>query len=214
MTSVITIEKNRSYFRYMIDEALLLEYGAEEIAYKKGQEVFEVGHLAQYYFQIKSGKAKMNNFNDEGREFVQGIFGEGDSFGEPPLFGEFRYPAGAQVMSDSKLIVLPRENFHKLLEEHAGIALSFTKIFADRLHFKSTIAAEMSTQDSGHRILALIDFLKMHVDKLETHQKYPVDLTRQQIADLTGLRVETVIRTLKKLEIDGQLAIIDRKVWR
>jgi len=41
-----------------------------------------------------------------------------------------------------------------------------------------------------------------------------VEITRQQIADLTGLRVETVIRSIKSLERKGELSIVKRKVYR
>ena len=43
---------------------------------------------------------------------------------------------------------------------------------------------------------------------------YKIDLTRQQMGDLTGLRVETVIRTIKTLEKKGELKIVNRKVYR
>ncbi len=37
--------------------------------------------------------------------------------------------------------------------------------------------------------------------------KIKIDLTRQQIANMTGLRVETVIRTIRSLHDTGQLTI-------
>lgn len=38
----------------------------------------------------------MININPEGKEFVQGTFGAGQSFGEPPLFHTL-YPASAKT---------------------------------------------------------------------------------------------------------------------
>ena len=43
--------------------------------------------------------------------------------------------------------------------------------------------------------------------------KYEVSLTRQQLADLTGLRVETVIRTIKNLATKKKLEILNRKIF-
>jgi CRP-like cAMP-binding protein len=40
-----------------------------------------------------------------------------------------------------------------------------------------------------------------------------IKLTRQQIADMTGLRVETVIRTIKQLEEKGEVTIEKGKVY-
>lgn len=36
--------------------------------------------------------------------------------------------------------------------------------------------------------------------------------TRQQIADMSGLRVETVIRTVKKMEKEGKLVLEGHKI--
>ena len=36
--------------------------------------------------------------------------------------------------------------------------------------------------------------------------------TRQQLADMTGLRVETVVRTVKTMEQQGALEIADGKI--
>ncbi|MEF9477344.1 helix-turn-helix domain-containing protein [Chryseobacterium sp. 1B4] len=41
---------------------------------------------------------------------------------------------------------------------------------------------------------------------------YEVPLTRQQIANLTGLRVETVIRTVKKMEKKDIIKIYGRHI--
>lgn len=50
--------------------------------------------------------------------------------------------------------------------------------------------------------------------KLEKEKNgYKIDFTRQQMADLTGLRVETVIRAIKALEKKGTIKIINRKVY-
>ena len=75
------------------------------------------------------------------------------------------------------------------------------------------MATEISTHEPEHRILKLIDYLKSQ-DKISLDTKYRVELTRQQIADLTGLRVETVIRAVKSLERKKELQIEDRKIFR
>jgi CRP-like cAMP-binding protein len=38
-------------------------------------------------------------------------------------------------------------------------------------------------------------------------------MTRQQLANMTGLRVETVIRTIKQMEKDEKLSIVRGKVF-
>ena len=71
---------------------------------------------------------------------------------------------------------------------------------------------EISSHDPEHRILTLIDYLKEKAS--ETSGYYEVPFTRQQIADMTGLRVETVIRSIKSLEQKKKVKIENRKVYR
>jgi len=198
----------------MIDEYLLVKSGCKKLILEKGQSVFEQGDLPRYYYQICRGAVKMNNFNDDGKEFVQAIFSDGDSFGEPPLFIGERYPANAVAIDASEIYQLPKEKFFELLIANTDIHLQVTTILAKRLYFKSIMASAISSDEPEHRVLKLIDYFKNKINHIPKGESYKVEITRQQIADLTGLRVETVIRSIKSLEKKGELRINSRKVYR
>lgn len=198
----------------MIDEHLLIEFGGKKVVFEKNQVIIKQRETAKYYFQVISGSVKMCNFNDEGKEFIQGIFVAGEGFGEPPLFTGEPYPANAIATSSVIAIQLKKENFLELLEKNQKFHLEITTTLAKRLYFKTIMAAEISSQYPEHRVLKLIDYFKIRKNKLPQESIYKVDITRQQIADLTGLRVETVIRAIKSLEKKGELEIKDRKVFR
>ena len=51
--------------------------------------LFSEDEVALSYYQIITGKVKMVNFGD-GKEFVQGIFRGGQSFGEPSFLNSFK----------------------------------------------------------------------------------------------------------------------------
>ena len=76
--------------------------------------------------------------------------------------------------------------------------------------YKAKIMKEMSIHPPEHRILTLLNHFK---DLADCPGLYEVNLTRQQISDLTGLRVETVIRAIKSLEKSKKLSIKERKVY-
>lgn len=197
----------------MIEIELLEKYDAVRKRYKKSEIIFEKDRLATQYYQVISGAVKMNNFNDEGREFIQGIFYANQSFGEPPLFLDRTYPASAEAVEDSELLCISKHNFLKLITENAAVSIKIIQILAQRLHYKSVMAAEISTHDSEHRLLQLFDYSISYLNFKKNINGYYIDLTRQQMGDLTGLRVETVIRTIKTLEKKGKLKIINRKVY-
>lgn len=198
----------------MITIDLLEKYGALKKYFAKNEIIFEEGNLPAHYYQIISGEVKMSNYNDDGREFIQGIFYKEQSFGEPPLFLNQNYPANAITVDDSEVLVLAKSSFMQLLEENPKISIKMIENFAQRLYYKSVMAAEMSTQEPEHRVLKLIDHGIAYFNFQKDENGYLINFTRQQIGDLTGLRVETVIRTIKTLEKKGVLKIINRKVYR
>lgn len=198
----------------MISEELLLDFGARKVNFSKGDQLFQEGQAAQNYYQVVSGEIKMNNYNEDGKEYIQGMFSSGQSFGEPPLFAKVKYPANAEAITDAEVIQLHKEQFLELLEAHPDIHLKITETLASRLFYKAMMASEISSQEPEHRILRIIDYFKKHVHKIQGSFTFKVDLTRQQIADLTGLRVETVIRAIKSLEKKGEIQIKNRKVFR
>lgn len=198
----------------MIEPELLLKFNAELLTLEKGATIFDYGCRAHYYYQIKSGKVKMKNVNIDGKEFIQGIFYEGQSFGEPPLFADIYYPAGAVTLTDAEIYRLPKTDFFNLLKQNPEAHLNVTEVLASRLYYKAIMASEISSQEPEHRIIRLLDYTKKHIYKLATSDVFEVTFTRQQIADLTGLRVETVIRACKALETKGKIQIKDRKIYR
>ena len=87
-----------------IDLDLLFTWGAIAKEYKKNEIIFHEEESANFYYQIIDGCVRMYNSNEEGKEFTQGYFKNGHSFGEPPLFIDEVYPSTAVAFRDSKII--------------------------------------------------------------------------------------------------------------
>ncbi|HLP38742.1 Crp/Fnr family transcriptional regulator [Lacibacter sp.] len=196
----------------IIDLDLLLAWGATFHNLEKGQVLFCEDDPAHFYYQVVEGRIKMCNCNEEGKEFIQGMFEAGESFGEPPLFDGGIYPASAEADEASVVIRLRKENFLQLLKENFDIHFGFTQTLARRLRFKSLISKEISSYGPMHRVSTLLQEYKKSRGIAE-NELLKIELTRQQIADMTGLRVETVIRSIRELERNGHLKIERGKVY-
>jgi CRP-like cAMP-binding protein len=197
----------------MIPDELWRAYGARIVHLSKGETLFDQGSTASSFYQVKSGRVKMVSYNDQGREFVQGLFTDGQSFGEPPFFNVVPYPAAATAVADSDVWTCGRPAFLRLLAEHPDVHLELTKVLSGRLVYKSMMLAEIAVEEAEHRLATLIEYLR-GTDPAGTTHAYRVPFTRQQLADMTGLRVETVVRTIKAMEQRGALEIEDGKiVW-
>src|SRR5690606_7979259 len=120
------------------------------------------------------------------------------------------YPCGAEATVESEVYKLSVESFFKLLEENFEIHKNFNRELSQRLRYKGMILNEISSYPPAHRIQTVLNYLRKRYESQE--EQFEVPLTRQQIADMTGLRVETVIKTIKKMALDRMLKIENRKV--
>ncbi len=196
----------------MIDIDLLLAWGA---AYKKvsaGEIIFNEGQSCFFYYQLVSGKVRWVNVDDEGKECIHTIVEPGESFGEFPLFDDGPYAASAIADEDSMVIRLHKPTFLQLIKENSDIHFAFTKLLSKRLRYKFSIIKSFATHCPENRIAALLDNLKSE-NKNFCGDCNQLKLTRQQIADMTGLRVETVIRTMRNMHNKGELLIAKGKVY-
>ena len=196
----------------MIDIDTLLAWGA---VYKKvaaGEVIFREGTQAQFYCQLVSGSVRWMNINEEGKEFLQVMIEPGECFGELPMFDDEPYAATAIADKDSVIIRLHRSTFLQLIKENSEIHFAFSKLLSQRLRFKFLILKEMANHDPEHSISALLNYFK-ETKKNICPKCNMVKLTRQQIADMTGLRVETVIRTIRNMHEKGDLHIEKGKVY-
>jgi len=68
-----------------------------------------------------------------------------------------------------------------------------------------------SSLDPEVRLIGVLNYLKSFNEDKTPHS-FEILLTRQELASLTGLRVETVIRTVKKMEGKNILKIENRRI--
>lgn len=196
----------------IIDINTLIAWGA---AYKRvitGEVIYSEGDECYYYYQLVSGSVRWVNIDDDGKEYIQTMIEAGECFGELPLFDDGPYAASAVAEEESVLIRLRKETFLQLIKENASIHFLFSKMMSKRLRFKFLILKSIAYHAPETRISALLQYLKKE-NKSFCPKCNQLKLTRQQIADMTGLRVETVIRSMRQMHEKGELTIDRGKVY-
>ncbi|MEO7308234.1 MAG: Crp/Fnr family transcriptional regulator [Ferruginibacter sp.] len=196
----------------MLNIDTLVAWGANYKKLPAGSIIFQEGAPCSFYYQLVTGKVRWVNINDEGKEFIQTIIEPGECFGELPLFDDEPFAATAIADEDSVIIRLHRSTFHQLLKESPELHFAFTKLLTQRLRFKLMILKELANHNPENSISTLFTYFKQTQKNICTKCNR-IKLTRQQIADMTGLRVETVIRTIRNLQTKGQLQINKGKVY-
>lgn len=195
----------------VIDENILISAGAETRRYTPSEVIFFEGDIPNYYYQIVKGEVKLNNYNEEGKEFIQNILSDGESCGESILFIEKPYPVNAEAITECSILRLHKSAFFNLLNQSPELYMEVSSFLSERLYYKFIMMQSLSSQNPSIRLRGLMDYLKSSQKDLSPYS-FLVPLTRQQMASLTGLCVETAIKTIKHMERDKIVRIENRKI--
>ncbi len=196
----------------IIDINTLLAWGATYKKVAEGDIIFQEEGICLFYYQLVSGSIRWANINEEGKEILQVMIEPGECFGELPLFDNGVYAATTIANEDSILIRLSKNTFQQMIHENAEIHFAFSKLLAERLRFKFMIVRELANHNPEHSISSLFKYFKESKKNICTKCN-KVNLTRQQIADMTGLRVETVIRAIRLMHKKGSVIVDKGKVY-
>ncbi|MEP7376881.1 MAG: Crp/Fnr family transcriptional regulator [Chitinophagaceae bacterium] len=187
----------------------IIESSLKTKSFSKGEMVYNQGSIARYFFEVISGEVRIVNSNEEGKEFIQGVFRQSDCFGEPALILNKVYPAAPFSHTDCVLYIVPKDMFFKLLEGNFEFHLKITRILSERLFYKAMMLEEVANEDGEHRLCTLLD----HLEKKRSNGDKSIHITKQQLADMSGLRVETVIRLMKRMEEKGAIETQRGKIF-
>lgn len=197
----------------VINEQILESSGATTEEYQAREMIFSEDHIPEYYYQIIEGRVKLNNYNYEGKEILQTILEPGESIGESVLFVDnHTYPVNAVAATRCTVLRLRKTAFFEILERNPAVSMKFNRHLSKILYFKHVMGQILCTQSPTFKILALLDLFKKS-QTIRDSFTYQLPLTRQEIADMTGLCVETAIRTVKKMEKLNIVKIDNRKIY-
>jgi len=196
----------------MIDEELIKEKGGTYKSFEPNGIIFREGTECVYYYQLIKGRVCWGNSNEEGKEFIQKIIEPGECFGELPLFDDEPFAADAVAIEKSLVLRLPKPDFLRLIKDFPDLHFQFSRMLAQRVRYEFFLLKTFALENPENRIQKLLFHLKS-CHSNDGASPYLIKLTRQQIAYMTGLRVETVIRAIKILCEKQILSINQGKVF-
>ena len=195
----------------VIKEEILHSVGANIRSYKSSESIFNEGDNPNYYYQIITGEVKLNNYNEEGKETIQTLLENGQSIGESLLFMDKTYPMNAIAITDCEIFKLPKYVFLDLLKLNPEICHNINVFLSQRIYYGLIMSQNLGLQNPATKLKTLMDYLKSFQEE-QSQYSFLIPLTRQQMASLTGICVETAIRTIKVMEKAQIVKIKDRKI--
>lgn len=188
----------------MLDENSVL------IKYRKREIICKQGSFVSHVMVMVDGLAKV--FLDDGNNtLVLKLIPSGNLLGLSSLSEEnntFQYSALAYVDSDVRLIDI--RFFRQLLSQNAEFAREVIEILgANSVQIYGRFFCLTHKQANGR----LADILLCLANRIFKNEEFNLPLSRKDLAELSGMSAETVVRILKKFDEDG-LIRMDGKIFR
>ncbi|MCZ7651190.1 MAG: Crp/Fnr family transcriptional regulator [Thermoanaerobaculia bacterium] len=170
---------------------------AELRSYRRGKAVFREGDPSRHFFTVVSGRVKVVKITPAGKEVILELFGPGDPLGAIAAYEGHPFPATAVATEAATCLVLPRDAFLALLEEHPSIARGLLAGMTMRLIQLTSRLADLAGGHVDARLARLLGKLSDEVGRSAPGGRLiPLRLTRQELADFVGTTAETAIRIL------------------
>ncbi|MDZ7703555.1 MAG: Crp/Fnr family transcriptional regulator [Trueperaceae bacterium] len=193
--------KNTQLFEDLsVDE---LEELSQITPYKRfaaGDIIYHMEDHADALYFVRDGMVKISMYFPNGKEMILALLGQYDIFGELLLLPSERRPNQAEAVMDTTLIVLPEEDFQRLIAQQPRIAMKFIKVMSTRLWQAQAWFAEVGAFDAPGRLANLL--LRLASDfgaEGERGTVIDLNLTQQDLAKMIGATRETVSHCLAKL---------------
>jgi CRP-like cAMP-binding protein len=186
----------------------MIKFGVKR-SFREGTRIFGQGETANFLPTVLSGRVKMVRYPEPGKEVIIGTFGPNEIFAIPPALDGKAFPSTAIAMEDTELLILAREHFLDLL----GYSNEFSSIIMQRvcgiLRDRSETIHVLAKQSAEQRIANVLISV---VEKEAGEPPYRIKLRRQDIAEMSGLTIESAIRSIRKLADKGLLEIVRGKI--
>ena len=174
--------------------------------YRRGQRIFDEGTECTHLLYIESGAVKISRTMESGRELILDFLYAGESVGEVALIDGTEYPATATAQEETALLSLPREDYLGLLRRQPEAALAVIRDLTFRLRALHQRLIDIGNSGVERRLAQVVLTLARRIgEDVEGGWLIPIRLTRQELADMVGARIETVIRVMSRWQKDGLL---------
>ncbi len=176
--------------------------GAMNKSVLKGQYLFRQGEHDHAIYLIKSGKLKLIQNTEEGREIIINIIGPGDVLGETALFQEHEMTFSAIAIEDVKLCAINRSDLELIVQRNPEFAVRIISHLARKLNATMQQVSESSGASVKEKLLRLLLRLANEYGKTTPDMTIiELKITQQEMGSMVGasrVKVSQVLRELKE----------------
>jgi CRP/FNR family transcriptional regulator, dissimilatory nitrate respiration regulator len=189
-----------------VDEQLLRSITAisRVVRQPRGTMVFNEGDACRGMYIVHSGAVKLFKTGPDGREHVLHVVMQGDCFGEAAMFLGTGYPADAQAVTDSVLVLVRKEHCLGLLGKEPQLCFHLMGAMAIWSRRLVTKVEALTLKDASARLAGyLLKRSPRSAGGVAAVSDIDLGVPKNVLASQLGISSETLSRLLARFEAQG-----------
>jgi CRP-like cAMP-binding protein len=172
--------------------------------FEENAVIFYEGEICDRLWIVFRGQVKIARHSGEEREMILEILSRGEFFGGAAIFLP-KHPATASAMTALETISCSTQAYTAFIQSQPIVALKLIHMLGERLF--GFVQMHALTGERVERRLAhiLLKLAKRGGRADLEGMMLTTALSRQDLADMTGTTIETVIRLMSRFRTDGVL---------
>lgn len=214
MTEKLWYLKQCNLFQQLTPEQLApLEAQARSRQFSRGSPIYLPADYADGVLLLTTGRAKICNFTDEGKQSILAFIEPGELFGELALLEDGEREEYAEAVEKSTVIVLPAHAVQQLIEQYPKLSLGVTKLMGLRRRRVERRLKYLLFRSNRERLISLLlELSEQYGERTADGVHLKIKLSHQDLASVIGSTRETVTVLLGELQNEGHITTGRRKI--
>lgn len=203
--SCLVLNKDKACFDYLTDEEKqLVKDNQIDIVYKKGETITKQGTFASHVIFLNDGLVKVY-MEGKPKDLILQIVPSGHLIGVPAIYeGNNTFLYSTATYMDSSVSLIDIQIFKQLLRTNSQFAAKIINILNENTALIYGRFFCLTHKQSHGRVADILLCLSQRVFKTN---KFTLVLSRNDLADLTGLSPESVIRIFKEFKEENLISV-------
>jgi len=130
---ILLLKKIEMFEGLTVAELAAVGSVTEDVYYQPGEVVIKRGDMGETMYLIIDGEVSVHIGDESGKEIEVDRIREGDYFGEMALFENVARSATIRTETESRLLMLHKQEFNEIVREYPQIALTICKVLSSRI---------------------------------------------------------------------------------
>ena len=183
--------------------------------FRKNETILHEEDTNEYMYTILSGKVKVIQTSEDGRETILAMHKTGDFFGEMSLIDGKTMPATVLAMEETLTAIISKKEFISLISMQGKVLEKLLIILCTRLRESWNKIQMLNFNNAAERIKMLFTILSAEYgEKSADTITLNIKLTHQDIANMAGITRETVTRVIDKWQKEKEITVLKNKIIR